>query len=237
MEVSYKFTPKEIQKSSKFKNPSIILRKENIVKDGKYKIHLTKNMFNKLLEEKQLKYVFTDKRKQYYIQNGGSLASIFKTLSPHLIKFGEKVLPALGITTASTLTSHGISKALNKKKGGSILKVNLSQSDVNKINKINNMLNKLSSVIKKQLTLSKFKNINQQNGGSILGTIAMLAASILPSLLNKGSGVCCKKDNLFFEKINKKSLYPISNFKINEILENDKNYTGTFSKNNVYFEK
>ena len=51
MEVSYKFTPKEIQKLSKFKNPSVILRKENIVKNGKYKIHLTKNMFNKLLEE------------------------------------------------------------------------------------------------------------------------------------------------------------------------------------------
>ena len=65
MEVSYKFTPKQIQKLSKFKNPSIILRKENIVKNGKYKIHLTKNMFNKLLEEKQLKYVFTDKRKNY----------------------------------------------------------------------------------------------------------------------------------------------------------------------------
>ena len=59
------------------------------------------------------------------------------------------------------------------------------------------MLNKLPSVIKKQLHLSKFKNINQQNGGSMLGTIAMLAASILPSLLNKGSGICCKKDYFF----------------------------------------
>ena len=66
------------------------------------------------------------------------------------------------------------------------------------MNKINNMLNKLPSVIKKQLNLSKFKNINQQNCGSILGTITMLAASILPSLLNKGSGICCnKKDNFF----------------------------------------
>ena len=132
-----------------FKNPSVILRKENIVKNGKYKIHLTKNMFNKLLSENKLKYVFTDKRKEYYIQQGGSLASIFKSLSPHLIKFGKRLLPALGITTASTLTSHGISKALNKKKGGSILKVNLSQSDVNKIN---NMLNKLPSVIKNNYT-------------------------------------------------------------------------------------
>ena len=227
MEVSYKFTPKEIQRLSKFKNPSVILRKENIVKNGKYKIYLTKNMFNKLLEEKQLKYVFTDKRKEYYIREAGSLAFIFKSLSPHLIKFGKKLLPALGITTASTLTSHGISEALNKKKGGSILKVNLSQSDVNKIN---NMLNKLPTVIKKQLNLSKFKNINEQNSGSILGAIATLAVSILPSLIS-GKGYC-KKDN-FFEKINNKDLYSISNFKINEILKNNKNYIGTFSKNNV----
>ena len=99
------------------------------------------------------------------------------------------------------------------------------------MNKINNMLNKLPSVIKKQLNLSKFKNINQQNGGSILGTIAMLAASILPSSIS-GKG-CCKKDNFLFEKINNKDFYPISNFKINEILKNNKNYIGTFSKNNV----
>ena len=108
------------------------------------------------MKKKKLKYVFTDKRKEYYIHQGGSLASIFKSLPPHLIKFGKKLLPALGITTASTSTSHGISKALNKKKGGSILKVNLSQSNVNKIN---NMLKKLPYVIKKQLNLSKFKNI------------------------------------------------------------------------------
>ena len=37
----------------------------------------------------------------------------------------------------------------------------------------------------------------------------------------------------FFEKLNNKDLYPISNFKINEILKDDKNYIGTFSKNNV----
>ena len=41
------------------------------------------------------------------------------------------------------------------------------------------------------------------------------------------------KRKFFFEKLNNKDLYPISNFKINEILKNDKNYIGTFSKNNV----
>ena len=116
MEIAYKFTPKEINKLSKLKNPSIVLKKDNIIKNGKYKIYLTKNMFNRLLSENQLKYTFTDKRKEYYVQQGESLATIFKSLSPHLIKFGKKLLPALGITTASTLTSHGISKALNKKK-------------------------------------------------------------------------------------------------------------------------
>ena len=37
----------------------------------------------------------------------------------------------------------------------------------------------------------------------------------------------------FFGKINNKDLHPISNFKINEILKTNKNYMGTFSKNNV----
>ena len=116
MEIAYKFTPKEIQKLSKFKNPTIILDKNKIIKNRKYKVYLTKNIFNKLIEKGQLKYKFTDNRKQYYIRNGGSLATVFKSLSPQLIKFGKNLLPALGITTASTLTSHGISKALNKNK-------------------------------------------------------------------------------------------------------------------------
>ena len=72
MEIGYRFSPKVIKKLSMFKNPSVIFRKENIVKNGKYKIHLTINMFNKLLPENQLKYVSTDKRKEYYIQSGGS---------------------------------------------------------------------------------------------------------------------------------------------------------------------
>ena len=54
MEIGYKFTSKEIKKLSKFKNPSILLKKENIVKNGKYKIYLTKNICNKLLEKNEL---------------------------------------------------------------------------------------------------------------------------------------------------------------------------------------
>ena len=51
MEIAYKFTPKEINKLSKFKNPSIVLKKVNIVKNGKYKIYLTKNMLKDYLKK------------------------------------------------------------------------------------------------------------------------------------------------------------------------------------------
>ena len=98
MEIADSFTPKELNKLSKFKNPSILLKKENIVKNGKYKIYLTKNMFNKLIEKGNLKYVFTDKRKNYYVQNGGNLGNIFKAILPHAINFGKKLLPALAVT-------------------------------------------------------------------------------------------------------------------------------------------
>ena len=37
---------------------------------------------------------------------------------------------------------------------------------------------------------------------------------------------------IFFEELNNLDNYPISNFKIDEILKHDKNYIGTFSKDN-----
>ena len=111
-------------------------KKENILKNGKYKIHLTIGRFNKLLENDELRYVFTDKRKQYYIQNGGSLANIFKAILPHAKGFAKKIIPALGVAKTSTLVSHGVNKALNKKKRGGNIKIDLSQTDIKKINDI-----------------------------------------------------------------------------------------------------
>ena len=188
MEIAYKFNVKEINKLSKFKNPSIVLKKENINKNGKYKIYLTKNMFNRLLEEGKLKYTFTDKRKEYYIQNGGNLGNISKTILPHAINFGKKLLPALGVTAVTTTSSHLINKSLKKKKGGNI-KIDLSPSNVEKIN---NILEKLSN-----MKLTSYKSINQQNGGSVLSFILPLVRSLLPSLIS-GKG-CCQKDNFFLK--------------------------------------
>ena len=116
MDISYRLNNNQIEKLKKYKNPSILLKKNNILKNGKYKLHLTIGMFNKLLKKGELPYVFTDKRKKYYIQNGGSLANIFKAILPYAKDFAKKIIPALGVATTSTLVSHGVNKALNKNK-------------------------------------------------------------------------------------------------------------------------
>ena len=190
MDISYRLDNNQIEEIKKYKNPSILIKKESILKNGKYKIHLTVGMFNKLIKNGVLKYVFTDKRKNYYLQQGGSLASLFQSILPYVASFAMKLIPSLGVATSIAFVSHGINKSLNKRKrkGGSI-NINLKQSDINKINTI---LKNLPILIKKL----KYNKINSQNGGSILSFLIPIAASILPSLLNKGSG-CCKKDNFF----------------------------------------
>ena len=132
MDISYRLNNSEIEKLKKYKNSSILLKKGNILKNGKYKLHLTIGMFNKLLEKGELRYVFTDERKQYYIQNGGSLANIFKAFVRYLKPIAKKILPAIGIATTSTLVSHGVNKALNKKKRGDNIIIDLSQTDTKK---------------------------------------------------------------------------------------------------------
>ena len=51
---------------------------------------------------------------------------------------------------------------------------------------------------------------------------------MIPSLI---SGKGCKK--IFFEKLNNKNDYPMSNLKIDKILKNNVDYIGTYSKANV----
>ena len=180
MDISYRLNNSEIEKLKKYKNPSILLKKDNILKNGQYKLYLNIGMFNKLIEKGELRYVFTDKRKQYYIQNGGSLASIFKAFVPYLKPIAKKILSAIGVATTSTLVSHGVNKALNKKKrlGGNI-KIDLSPTDIKKINII---LEKLSN-----MKLTYYESINQQTGQGIFTSLLIpLIGSMIPKLIGKG---------------------------------------------------
>ena len=90
MDISYRLNNSEIEKLKKYMNPSIILKKENILKNGKYKLHLTVGMFNKLLKKGELRYVFTDKIKNYCLQKGGSLGDIFNAILPYAKDFAKK---------------------------------------------------------------------------------------------------------------------------------------------------
>ena len=94
MNISYRLNNIQIEKFKKYKNPSILLKKNNILKNGKYKLHLTIGMFIKLLDKGELRYVFIDKRKQYYMHQGGSLANIFKVILPYAKDFAKKIIPA-----------------------------------------------------------------------------------------------------------------------------------------------
>ena len=69
MDISYRLNNKQIEKLRKYKNPSILIKRKYFEND-KYKIHLTIGMFNKLIKDGILKYIFTDKRKNYYLQTG-----------------------------------------------------------------------------------------------------------------------------------------------------------------------
>ena len=144
-------------------------------------------MFNKLLEKGKLKYTFTDKRKNYYSQQGGSLADVFKVFVPYLKPIAKKILPAIGVATTSTLVSHGIDKSLNKKtKTGGNIKIDLSSTDIKKINDI---LGKLSN-----MKLTNYKSINLQTGKGIFTSLLIpLIGSMIPSLI---SGKGCN-DHLF----------------------------------------
>ena len=198
MEIVYRLNNKEIEKLKKYKNPSILLKRSNILKNGKYKLNLTVRMFNKLPEKGELKYTFTDKRKQYYMQQGGSLPNIFKAILPYAKDFAKKIIPNLGIAASSTLVSHGINKGLNrnKRKGGNI-KIDLSPTDIKKINDI---LVKLSN-----MKLTNYKSINQQTGKGIFSSLlSPLIGSMIPSLI---SGKGCN-DN-FFEELNNLDNYRV----------------------------
>ena len=73
IQLGYNFLKKDLSKIQKFKNPTIILDKNKIKKNSKYKIFLNKNQYNNLIENGNLRYKLTDNRKRMNIQNGDGI--------------------------------------------------------------------------------------------------------------------------------------------------------------------
>ena len=122
IELGYNFLKKNLDKIQKFKNPSLNINKNKLNKNSKYKIFLNKTQFNNLLDQGFIKYEFTDLKKRMNIQKGDGIESLlsmaFNMIKPAL----PKIASTIGLSGLSAGVSHGINKALNKKK--KILEIN-----------------------------------------------------------------------------------------------------------------
>ena len=116
IEIGYNFLKKDLNKIQKFKNLTLDINKSKINRNSKYKIFLNKTQFNNLLDQGFIKYKLTDSKKRMNIQKGdgiGSLLSMaFNVIKPAL----PKMVATVGLSGLSARVSHGIIKALNKKR-------------------------------------------------------------------------------------------------------------------------
>ena len=225
IELGYNFLKKDLDKIQKFKNPILDININKLNKNSKYKIFLNKTQFNNLLDQGFIKYKLTDSKKRMNIQNGdgiGSLLSMaFKLIKPAL----PKIATTIGLSGLSAGVSHGINKALNKKK--KILEI-----DEKMMNQIKQNLKKIndSKVFDRKVTL------NQKGSGIFSFLLPMLASTIIPSLIS-GKGV--SKIEIFFEVKSKypslfeRKNYPLSNIFINDLLKKEKYFSACYSKDQI----
>ena len=181
IELGYNFFKKDLDKIQRFKNPILDINKNKLNKNSKYKIFL-----NNLLDQGFIKYKLTDSKKRMNIQKGdgiGNLLSMaFNMIKPAL----PKIASTIGLSGLSAGVSHGVNKALNKKK--KILEI-----DEKLMNQIKQNLKKIndSKVFDRKVTL------NQKGSGILSFLLPMLASIIIPSLI-QGKGV--SKNRNFFLK-------------------------------------
>ena len=135
-----------------------------------------------------------------------------------------KIATTIGLSGLSAGVSHGINKALNKKK---ILEI-----DEKTTNQIKQNLKKIndSKVFDRKVTL------NQKGSDIFSFLLPILASTIIPALI-KGKGVS-KNRNFFEVKTKYPSLferknYPLSNILINNLLKNLKHFEGCYSKDQI----
>ena len=126
IEIGYNFLKKDLDKLQKFKNPILNIDKnklkillEKIIKknkNSKYKIFLNKTQFNNLLDKGFIKYKLTGSKKKQNVLVGDGIDSLlsmaFNMIKPSL----PKIASTIGLSGLSAGVSHGINKALNKKK-------------------------------------------------------------------------------------------------------------------------
>ena len=185
IEIGYNFLKKDLDKIQKFKNATLDINKNKSNKNSQYKIFLNKIQFNNLLEKGFIKYKSTDsKKKQNILVDDGIgclLSTAFNMIKPAL----PKIVSTIALSGLSAGVSHGINKALNKKKILEIDEKTMSQIKQN-LKKIND-----SKVFDRKVTL------NQRGSGIFSFLLPILPSTIIPSLI---SGKEVSKNRNFFMK-------------------------------------
>ena len=135
-----------------------------------------------------IKYRLTDAKKKQNLMVGDGLADIFKMVLPYAKNILPKLATTVGLSSIGALTSNAINKKMNKKKNGTIIKLNDSQ-----VKKINDNLKKIndSKIFDKKITLE------EQEGNGVISFLLPTLVSLLPSLLSSGKGI--KKQKFFLK--------------------------------------
>ena len=131
-----------------------------------------------------IKYKLSDSKKRNHITHGDGIGALLSTAFNMIKPALPKIAASIGISGLSTGISHGINKALKK---DHIIKISDKQlADINKnLDKINK-----TSIFDKKITL------NQRGSGIFSFLLPMLASTIIPSLISKGSSIS-NKNNFF----------------------------------------
>ena len=228
IELGYSFLKKDLNKIQKFRNPTLDIDKNRIKKNSGYKIFLNKNQYNNLIQNGNIKYRLTDAKKRMNIQSGDGIASLIQMALPFVKSVAPKIASTIGLAGLSSGISHGINKALKK---DHIIKISDKQlDDINKnLEKINKM-----KVFDKKITL------NQKGSGIFSFLLPMLASTIIPALIPKKKDLVFQTKIIFFERIRNKypelfdkKNYPLSNIFINDLLKDNKNFEGCYSKDQI----
>ena len=130
IEIGYNFLKKNLNKTKKFKNPTLDIDKNRINKNTNYKIFFNKNQYNNLIQNENIKYKLTDSKKQKHIKHGDGIASLIQMTLPFVKSVAPKVLGTLGLSSLGTVTSSAINKKMNKDHI-----INMSDKQFNDINK------------------------------------------------------------------------------------------------------
>ena len=144
IEIGYNFLKKDLNKIKKFKNPTLDIDRNRILKNSNYKIFVNKNQYNNLIQNGSIKYKLTDARKRMNIQSGDGIGSLIQMALPYIKSVAPKILGTLGISSLGAITSSAINKKMNK-----VCIIKISDKQLDDINKNLEKINKMNVFDKK----------------------------------------------------------------------------------------